>query len=173
MSDLQDKLNALVAAAKSEGIDLPSLAPMLADAWNADIPAAWDSSGMSKPDESGLVRFKALQDLKAQLAQEGYTAAADAIRDRFACIPGLRLCAADSAGAAAVLVATSTASFYQGMGIVGGWNFYPAVPTGDPLGPKFKSDRTHVIPDAYSVPKEQDTPQKVVDYITAIAKRFE
>lgn len=174
MSELQQKVSEAVSLAKAQDVSLEGFATMVVGEWNNAGPAAeWDAQGMSDPmkDPWGGVRFKALEELKAQYEADGHFDAARSIYPLFECLPGYKLCQAGTVQKATADFAVSKATFYSHL-MPKGEQVNPAVKTGDDVHAAFAQDWTRVLDGYYALPASCDTVQKCVAYVTEISKNF-
>lgn len=162
----------LVSAARAAGRELPDLAVLIQDAWNAP-PSEWGPDGMSVPDAQGLVRFRALADLRAQYAAAGKHEAAQALSYRYACVPGANACKPGSAAKAVSFTNCQNGSWQRGLGLAVWFTVFDVTATTTEWGTTYRLDYNRPIPDGFVIPRECDTVEKCLSFITEMARRLE
>ena len=161
----------LVSAARAAGKELPDLAVLIQDAWNAP-PSEWGPDGMSAPDAQGLVRFRALEDLRAQYEAAGKHEAAQALSYRYACVPGANACKPGSAQKAVAFTNCQNGSWQRGMGLPTWYRVYDVTASTTEWGMTFRLDYSRLVEDGFVIPRDCDTAEKCVAFLVETAQRL-
>jgi len=170
---LETAIAEVVRESKASGLGLSDLAPLLLEAWDASGSSEWDANGMSSPDpNTGLVRFKELEDLRDQYSEQGKLDAAKSLQQEYACMPGAAVCKAGSIQRFIARENSGNARFKRAINVNPFYTVFNAYEVNDDAGKHYRFDYSRPIDGAYAIPDTYDTVAKCVAYMKDVAARF-